>query len=301
LTYTIAGTTGVASAAGPEATASFAPIEAPSATLPPSAPPPSAPPPSAPPPESAPAPAAGQYGYEPAPEQSWSFQPRTTDSPTPDRARDDRDISENWMLSAEGVTHAPIDIGFQAGIEFPFGLRLFGGYGWVPSGYLDLIVDAASARSDSTGADQVIESAYDSGTAWRIQTGIRPTKKLGLYLDAGYSQVRLTGGLAAEEIATAAGVPPGLVTGDTYSVESTIHMWLVEIGWQATIADHLVLGVGAGVMGTIDSSTDATPSFAGTSAQERAISEVASEVLDQQIESYGFVPTLTLRLGFDLI
>jgi hypothetical protein len=283
---------GTASATEPGATASFAPIEEPPITPPPSAPPPSAPPP----------PMVEQYRYEPPAEPArWSTTPATSEPPTRDRAREDRDVSDEWMLSAEGVTHAPIDIGFQAGIEFPFGLRLFGGYGWVPDAYMDLIVDAATAGTDVSGAQQVVESAYDSGTTWRIQAGIRPSKKIGLYIDGGYSQVRLDGSLAADEIAAAAGVPPGQVTGQAYAVESTVHMWLVEIGWQATLADHLVLGIGAGVMGTIDSSTEATPSFAGTSAQERALSEVASDVLDQQIENYGFVPTITLRLGFDLI
>jgi hypothetical protein len=205
------------------------------------------------------------------------------------------------MLSAEGVTHAPVDVGFQIGVELPFGGRLFAGYGWVPDAYLDLIVDAATAASQDTGARAVISNTFESGTAWRVQAGIRPFRKLGLYLDGGYSQVRLNGSLAAADIATVGGVPESQVGADAYAVRSTIHMWLFELGYQALLADRIVIGVGAGMMGTIDASTEANPSFTRLGPEERELRDLATDVVDQQIESYGFVPTLTLRLGVNLI
>lgn len=291
----------VAAESIPTGSASFALVDEPdgaahgTARLPPAEPPPSAPPNASPTPTWTLAQTDAPPGYGTG-TSGWSTPP-PRDRPAPGPS-----TSDEWMLSLEGVTHAPVDIGLQAVLEFPFGLRLSGGYGWVPSAYLDLIVDAATAASDADPATStVISNAFESGTAWRIQGGVRPFENVGVYLDAGYSQVRLDGSIDAADIAAAAGVPPGSAGSDTYAVDSTIHLWLIELGYQATIADRLVLGIAAGVMGAIDSSTEATPGSTRPPAQERLLRATATEIVDQQIESYGFLPTVTLRLGFDLI
>ncbi len=274
----------------PEARASFAPVVEP--TQPVTQSPTNFVPPPPPPEQSAPSWTPPEQRESPG---AWQLPPQA------DRTRKSEDVSKRWMLSAEGVTHVPVDIGFQAGVELPFGGRLFAGYGWIPAAYLDVIIGAATAASEDTGSRAVISNTFDRGHAWRVQTGIRPFRKLGLYLDGGYSQVRLEGSLAAADIAAVAGVPESQVGGADYAVSSTIHMWLLELGYQALLADRLVLGIAAGVMGTIDANTEATPSFGGLGAEERLLRDLATEVVDQQIESYGFVPTLTLRLGVDLI
>jgi hypothetical protein len=306
LTLSMLGATSsvLASEPAPSARASFDLLEEPKTADSASLPPPMSPPPAA----AAPAaePAAPSFSYADSPSQApLEYRaPAYAGSAPPsyDRPAREREISDEWMLSVEGVTHAPIDAGIQAGIEFPFGLRLFGGYGWVPSAYLDVIVDAASAASDSNPeTETVIANAFESGTAWRIQAGLRPFRNFGLYVDVGYSRLNLDGALDAGQLAAVAGVPAGSIGSDMYTVDSTIHMWLVELGYQAVIADRLVLGVAAGLMGTIDANTNATPSAERPPAQEAAIRRIATEIVDQQIEDYGFVPTLTLRLGFDLI
>lgn len=215
------------------------------------------------------------------------------------RLADDEDVSDAWMLSVEGVTHAPVDAGFQIGIELPFRVRAFGGYGWVPSAYRDLIVGAAT-RGANDGARAVIENGLDGGRSWRVQAGLRPFANAGVYLDVGYSQLRLDGTLDGEDLAEAAGVPPGSAAGVSYAVESTLHMWLVELGYQWTLFDHVVTAIAAGLMGTLDANTEATPGAPVGGAEERALRSEATSIVDQQIESYGVVPTLTLRLGLDL-
>jgi len=109
-------------------------------------------------------------------------------------------LSERWMLSIEGVTHAPVDVGVQAGIETPFGLRLFGGYGRMPSAYLGFLTQAAALASDEPATRAVFESGLDSGSTWRAQIGIRPFSRVGVYLDAGYSQLQLDGYIEPSEL-----------------------------------------------------------------------------------------------------
>jgi len=75
-------------------------------------------------------------------------------------------------------------------------------------------------------------------------------------------------------------------------------MWLVELGYQAMIVDRIVLGAGIGVMGTLDAETELLAVDGG--AASPALDEAAGAA-DQLLEKYGVLPTLTLRLGLDLI
>jgi hypothetical protein len=208
------------------------------------------------------------------------------------------------MLSLEAVTHAPVDAGFQAGLEVPGGFRLFAGYGWVPEPYLDAIVEGATLASD---ADPTVRTAvgraFERGRVWRLLAGVRPFRKLGLHLDGGYANVRLNGSLVAAELAPLAGLPPERFGSAGYDIESTLHMWHVVLGYQFSVARHLVFGLGLGVMGTIDADTQARPTFGstGSAGVDRQLTSQATAAVDQQLETYGFLPTLTLRLGFDLI
>jgi hypothetical protein len=219
---------------------------------------------------------------------SWQSAPVAEPSRGFDR-KPKSNVADDWMLSIEGVTHAPIDIGFQAGLELPIGLRFFGGYGVVPGMYRGLITDAVSSSVDD-GTRALVENAFDGGNAWRVTVGIRPFKKLGFYFDAGYSRVALSGSASAEELSGLSGV-----TAPGYSAATDIDMWLFEVGYQALIADRIVLGIGAGAMGALGSTTTITSD--GSSTPE--FPEEAQKA-DSALESYA-VPTLTLRLGVDLI
>ena len=211
-------------------------------------------------------------------------------------ARHRQNVSDNWMLSLEAVTHAPLDIGFQVGFEAKPGLRLSGGYGRVPSPYLDLVTHAAG---NASGADPlataIISDGFRSGYTWRVQGGIRPFSKLGLYLDAGYARVALSGTLDSSAVPAAStlGVQGG------YNVDAVLNMWLLELGYQAHIGDHFVLAIGAGVMGTFSAHTDITIQ-SGSKLLPAVDSSVPSTV-DDLLVKYGYLPTLTLRAGFDLI
>ncbi len=207
------------------------------------------------------------------------------------------------MLSIEGVTHLPLDVGFMAGFETPFRFHAFAGYGFVPSTYLGWIARGASSGVEGQAVAAILDRGLESGRAFRVQGGFRPFANAGLYLDAGYSRVTLKGALDQGDLPdpsvlalpsvdlAALGIDGG------YSVNSELDLWLVEIGYHAHIGRHLVLGIGAGVMGVFKSKTRVTA--IGSSLPE-ADPEIVQTV-DDRIEQYGYVPTLTLRLGFDLI
>lgn len=229
----------------------------------------------------------------------WSAPTETRAAPPATRDRGDAQgrhrVSDDWMLSLDAVTHAPLDIGLQLGFEGG-PLRLSGGYGRVPGAYLGLVTRAAG---NASGADPLatalITDGFQGGYTWRVQGGIRPFPKLGLYLDAGYTRVALSGSLdsAAVPAASAAGVQGG------YSVGAVLHMWLLELGYQAHIGDHVVLAVGAGVMGSFAAHTTVTRN-AG-SVHLPAVDPSTPSTVDDLLEKHGYLPTLTLRLGFDLI
>ncbi len=204
------------------------------------------------------------------------------------RAKEDQEHSDAWMLSLEGVTHAPIDVGLLAGIEFPVGLRASFGYGWVPSGYVNFLTQSASVSSDPV-ASALLRDGFESGHTWRLQAGIRPFKKIGLYLEGGYVHASLDGRVDAGSVTN---LP---VSGD-YVASSSIGMWTFELGYQAWLSRHVVLAAGLGVTSVTSSDTELTgPGL------DSALAASTSDTIDEQIQSAGPIPTLTLRFGFDLI
>jgi hypothetical protein len=206
----------------------------------------------------------------------------------PERVRDE------WLLSIEGVTHVPLDIGAQLGLETPFGLRLFAGYGFVPEVYMGALTGIAASATADPRASLLLDSVEYSGRTARVLLGVRPFPKLGLYLDAGYIHVRLNAARDLPDLALP-GVPP--LRGG-YRASSGLDLWTAELGYQLEWKRRLVLAAALGVAGTIDSRTSITPT--GGAPNDPAISEGARQV-DRAFERYGYLPMLTLRVGFDLL
>ncbi len=256
--------------------------------------------PVAPPPPSAPASNAA-----PPPEPAYGPQDMRWSAPAAPRAetpaRDHGDthknhrVSDDWMLSVEAVTHAPLDIGLQLGFEAG-PLRLSGGYGRVPRAYLRLVTRAAG---NASGADPLatalINDGFQGGYTWRIQGGLRPFGKLGLYLDAGYARVALSGSLDSSALVAAdqLGVQGG------YNIDTVLQMWLVELGYQAHIGGHVVVAIGAGVMGTFAADTNITTKSG--SVRLPNVDSSTTSTVNTLLEEHGYLPTLTLRAGFDFI
>jgi hypothetical protein len=214
--------------------------------------------------------------------------------PQPDSARDHSVISQrardNWMLSLEAVTRVPLEAGMQAGVETPFGLRLFAGYGWVPSAYIGLVAGVAGGAEASV----ILDSAQYSGDSARIGVGIRPFRALGAYLDVSYAHVRLD---ATRDI-PAFSVPGFSFPGGTYALHTGFDLWSVELGYEAELARRFVLAGALGLTGALQSNTVIRPR-GGAPDEEPALSQASADI--DHVFRTNVMPTLTLRLGFDLI
>jgi hypothetical protein len=218
--------------------------------------------------------------------------------------RSDRRSGTDWLLSLEGVTNAPVDVGGRVTLETPFRLRLATGLGVIPGAYLGLVNDAVAsmgAYDDRTAG--IIDGSFDGGSVWRSQVGFRPFPSAGFYVDAGYALVNLSGSVYGSDVSAPDVVVDGTSVRDAgYAVHTTVHMWLVEMGWNAQIRQRLILGAALGVMGTFSSHTDAEPNFRqGNTAVARSLSSEATQTIDETLERYGYVPTLTLRIGYDFL
>jgi hypothetical protein len=202
---------------------------------------------------------------------------------------------DEWMLSLEAVTHAPVDMGAQVGLETPQGLRFSAGYGLVPGGYMNLLTGIAANASGDSYARTLLEDARYTGSTWRLQLGLRPFRKLGLYADVGYSRLNARG----DWDLSSSDVPQLAALGGGYQARTALDLWLVELGYQAQIADRLVLGIALGCMGTLGASTRIV-AVDGAPTDNALLGSAASQA-DAALNKYGYVPTLTLRVGFDLI
>jgi hypothetical protein len=229
-------------------------------------------------------------GHEP------SSLPRSGTAPDSARATEKgKNWRSEWLLSVEGVTHAPVDIGAQLGIETPQGVCLFGGYGFVPGGYMNLLTGIAASASRNAYAEALLNDARYAGHVWRVQVGLRPFRSLGLYADVGYAQLSARGDLDL----SSSSVPQLAALGGGYQARTRLDMWLVELGYQGQLADRLVLGLALGAMGTFNSTTTIS-AVNGAPTNSLVLGSAAGQA-DAALEKYGIVPTLTLRLGFDLI
>lgn len=224
-------------------------------------------------------------------------QPATAETTIGERDSDARQAKrrrDEWMLSLEGVTHAPIDMGVQLGLETPQRIRLFGGYGWVPDSYMSLLTGVAASASGNSYARALLDEAEYRGHTWRIQAGFRPFRALGLYGDVGYARVRAKGSL---DLASSSEPRLASLEGG-YRADTKLDMWLVELGYQSQLADRLVLGLALGAMGTFESTT--TIASVDGAPSSSLLKDAATQA-DTALETYGIVPTLTLRVGFDFI
>jgi hypothetical protein len=215
-------------------------------------------------------------------------------APVPAPPREDRTEAQRkrdaWLLSLEGALHAPSDVGVQATVEFPFRLRLSTGFGFMPVNWLTGFI--ANATSDEQ-ARAVLELPSYSGTIWRAQAGFRPFRQLGLYLDGGYARAtihgsyELGGTLLGEEVGNG-----------SYTVDTSLDIWLLELGYQWQIAHRGVIALGLGVMSTFNADTGITATEGAPGSSEFVS---GARRADDALESYGTLPFVTLRFGVDLL
>src|SRR6478609_2057937 len=195
-----------------------------------------------------------------------------------------RSSFRDWTLSVEAALHAPLDYGAQVGFETPFGLRVYGGYGVIPSAYGDAFSSVAGSSTSDARAKAILSDLDFSGHIWRASLGIRPFHRLGLYLDVGYARADLNAGLAVDSSDI-----PGLgeLSGG-YALRSRLDLWFFELGYQARFVDRFIVGLGLGMTGTIGSSTGVV-ALGGAPRRSSLLSQAATRV-DDSFNHYGYVP-----------
>jgi hypothetical protein len=200
----------------------------------------------------------------------------------------------DWTLSAEAVAHAPLDYGAQIGAETPFGLRFYGGYGIIPSAYGNVFSSFAGSMTSDARAQAILGDLDFSGHIWRAALGVRPFRKLGLYLDVGYARAGMLAGLAvdASDIAELGELSGG------YKLRTRLDLWFFELGYQLRVGERFIFGAGLGMIGTFDANTSVV-AF-GDAPRSSALSQ-ASQRIDESFQRYGYTPTLSLRAGFDFL
>jgi hypothetical protein len=247
---------------------------------------------------------------EPAEPASWIPSPptrATKPSPLPERRWADEDVptahqklspppepgARPWMLSVEGATRAPVDLGVQATLEFPFRIRVSAGYGWVPNAYSGVFTKIASSASGNAQVSAVLDHASYQGRTFRAAIGVRPFARGGLHLDVGYARLALDGALDLAD----SGVAVLQALGGGYRAHTSVDAWHVEVGSQVE-AWGVVFGFAFGLMRTFAAETSIS---AVNGAPTGAVLASAAQQTDAALKTYGYVPTLTLRLGFDVL
>jgi len=159
---------------------------------------------------------------------------------------------------------------------------------------MNLLTGVAASASDTSYTDALLDNVEYAGRTWRVQVGFQPLRSIGLYSDVGYARLTAKGSL---DLASS-GVPALAALGGGYRATTELDMWLVELGYQGQVADRLLLALALGAMGTVESRT--TIASVDGAPSSSLLGDVATET-DSGLETYGIVPTLTLRVGFDLI
>lgn len=204
-----------------------------------------------------------------------------------------RPAIHDWMLSVEAATRMPVDVGAQATLEIPYRLRVSAGYGWVPTTYSGFLTEIAGSASGNPQVAAILNHGRYQGRTFRTAIGVRPFATAGLHLDFGYTRIDLDGAL---DLASS-GVPALESLGGGYQAHTSADAWTVEVGSQYQ-AWGVVFGFALGLTRIFSSQTSIS---AVNGAPTNPVLGAAAQQTDAALKSYGYVPTLALRLGFDLL
>lgn len=213
--------------------------------------------------------------------------------------------SSDYHLSLEAGTDFPLAVVARLTAELPRRIRLGTAVGSLPGPYVDAIngvVVSLDGYPQETA--DLVRAALQSSLVWRLQAGWRPFASRGFYADLGYCLVTLGGGATGDQIiAAATGQSLSSSTrGREYDMQSTLHVFTVEIGWQWLLwRDRLSLRAAVGGAFTVGASTAIAPQFSTTGLQERAVqtfTDFGERYLDEIYTAYVHTPVLTVTAGY---
>lgn len=234
----------------------------------------------------------------------------TDDAPSEGSATDGEvPTGDGWAVTAGAFTEAPLQLGAELYIDAPGPLRLRGGIGYLPSGYMQaanaILVGAFDEYSEDDAA--LVESTIGNSLLWQVGGGFVTGDNQGFYLLAGYTAATFAGTAASGDLverATDREIPDRVKNryGDReFDVDSTLHQLDLELGVEWKF-DHLSLRSGIGWSWTFASSATVRAKFGEDDERVRqALDEIENEAeshLNDTYRSYIHPPYLTVGMGF---
>ena len=210
---------------------------------------------------------------------------------------------EGWKFRLEANTDFPLGVGGRVAAVSPWRLYLTTSVDVLLPAYVQAGNGIATAAGlyDQRKAD-FIENAVKNSVAWRTHLGWQPFATSGFYVEAGYGLLALGGQTNPEEALTSLlylDPPGGEATERQYRVRALVHQLDLELGWRWKLAEHWSLRAGLGGTVTLDSNSRVEPQEGpGDSLLVEAFSRLAENKIDTTFERYGYLPTLSLSVGY---
>ncbi|MEM1416013.1 MAG: hypothetical protein AAGH15_13990 [Myxococcota bacterium] len=195
-----------------------------------------------------------------------------------------------WALDLTATTSFPLEIGGGLLLEVPGRLLFDVRAGVMPSGYVRAINSALIGAGLYGEEDaETIENAIQRTFLVRAGTGFRIGRRTELLV--GYTRFTLGGTVSSEVLV---GQTVGLAAAQDIEVDTTIHAVHASLGGRFVIARHVVLRVAFEWVHTVSA-------FATADFDREDLREEGEAYVEDALESYGFVPTLRVSLGWRAI
>jgi hypothetical protein len=211
--------------------------------------------------------------------------------------------AEKLRFNAGAHSDLPLSVGGRVGLEFPGRFRIASSMGFLPGGYINTINSImVNTGSYTQSTADLIHSTLKSSLVWRIHGGFRPFENYGFHVEAGYGLIALGGGASAAEIisgTTGATLSDGgAASGKTFTVNSTLHMLDIELGWE-WFWNQVYFRASVGGAFTVASSTSVTANYKATFPRITEAFAVSTETYLNDIYSrYVHTPTVSFTVGY---
>ena len=203
----------------------------------------------------------------------------------------------------EFVTDLPLQAGGRIDLDLASGLKVHSSLGGMPEDFIDIInstVVSFNGYNEETA--EVVAAALKNSLVWRTHIGWNADPEAGFYLSAGYTLITLGGGVSGEDLLTIASdeKPDDVSAAHVYSVDSTLHLVDIEVGWRWVFLDTYTLRLAAGFSGTIAANTEVSPKFTPigeTATKAQKFTDEVEVFLDNTYEGNVFTPTVSAAFG----
>lgn len=215
-----------------------------------------------------------------------------------------------WAVTLAGFTDIPLQVGAVAQIDPPGALRLRGGIGYLPGGYVKaangILVGAFKGYTEEDA--ELVESTVTDSLLWQVSAGLVTGQNQGFYLQGGYAVATFAGTAASGDLieqSSGREIPArakNRYDSRDFDVGSTLHQADVEMGFEAKFS-QFSFQIGLGWAFTIASSATVEAQFGDDVPVLRdALDEVERDAEKDLKETYRkYVHPPYLSVGFGLV